>query len=365
MQTPKLLDAVRAVLLVPGLLVLLLCTAGGARAQDGDATDRAALQALYDAANGAAWTDATSWSSGEPLASWHGVTTDGDGRVTRLELGDNGLSGTLPAALGDLARIEALLLDGNVHLAGPLPAGLRELPALAAVDLTDTGLCAPEDTAFQDWTATISFSGLICPPESQTVIDVAVFYTPAARDEAGGTATIRTRIDLVAAGTNQAYRDSGVNQRIELVAVEEVRYRESWVWSDVYRLQDPSDDHMDEVHATRDQVAADIVMLIRSGSGGYAYGILTPSNASAADAFAVSGISSDSDVFAHELGHVMGLAHDRRRACVSRPSGCDEAATTYAYGYVNLRVFDGDAPASARWRTVMSNRRTCLYIVRG
>ena len=97
---PKLLDAVRAVLLVPGLLVLLLCTAGGARAQDGVATDRAALQALYDAANGAAWTDATSWSSGEPLASWHGVTTDGDGRVTRLELGDNGLSGTLPGGAG-------------------------------------------------------------------------------------------------------------------------------------------------------------------------------------------------------------------------------------------------------------------------
>ena len=161
---PKLLDAVRAVLLVPGLLVLLLCTAGGARAQDGVATDRAALQALYDAANGAAWTDATSWSSGEPLASWHGVTTDGDGRVTRLELGDNGLSGTLPPALGHLARLEALLLDGNVHLAGPLPAGLRELPALATVDLTGTELCAPQDTAFQDWTATISFSGLICPP---------------------------------------------------------------------------------------------------------------------------------------------------------------------------------------------------------
>ena len=123
--------------LFPGLLVLLLCAAGGARAQDGVASDRAALQALYDATNGAAWTNDTSWSSREPLASWHGVTTDGDGRVTRLELGDNGLSGTLPAALGDLARLEALLLDGNVYLAGPVPAGLRELPALAAVGIAD------------------------------------------------------------------------------------------------------------------------------------------------------------------------------------------------------------------------------------
>ena len=247
---------------VPGLLVLLLCTAGGARAQDGVATDRAALQALYDATNGAHWTDDANWSSGEALASWHGVTTDGDGRVTRLELGANGLNGTLPAALGRLARLEALLLDGNVYLAGPLPAGLRELPALATVDLTDTELCAPEDAAFQDWTATISFSGLICPPAEQSVIDVAVFYTPAARDQAGGTAAIETRIDLMAAETNQAYRASGVNQRIVLAAVEEVDPGED-LGSFDDRLQDPSDGHMDEVHTTRDQVAADIVVLIQ------------------------------------------------------------------------------------------------------
>ena len=368
---PKLLDAVRAVLLVPGLLVLLLCTAGGARAQDGVATDRAALQALYDAANGAAWTDATSWSSGEPLASWHGVTTDGDGRVTRLELGDNGLSGTLPPALGHLARLEALLLDGNVHLAGPLPAGLRELPALATVDLTGTELCAPQDTAFQDWTATISFSGLICPPQSQTVIDAAVFYTPAARDDAGGTAAIEAEIDLMAAETNLAFRAGGVNQRVVLAAVEEVRYAESSATSssgssllrDLGRLHDPSDGHLDVVHGTRDRVAADIVVLFRTGSGGYAYG-LTPSNASAANAFAVSGRSSGSSTFVHELGHLMGLAHDRYTACVLEPpllgnDGCSEGATAYAYGYVNRRVFDDDAPASARWRTLMSYDRQC------
>ena len=290
------------------------------------------------------------------------MTTDGDGRVTRLELGANGLSGTLPAALGRLARLEALLLDGNVYLAGPLPAGLRELPALATVDLTDTELCAPEDAAFQDWTATISFSGLICPPAEQSVIDVAVFYTPAARNHAGGTAAIETRIDLMAAETNQAYRASGVNQRVALAAVEEVEYTAAGaIRVDVERLQDPSDGHMDEVHTTRDQVAADIVVLIGIGRAGRAYDILTPANASAANAFATSGI--DSRTFAHELGHVMGLAHDRYVACFD-PSGlgrdgCSEAATAYAYGYVNQQAFEEDAPVSARWHTIMAFGGQC------
>ena len=49
----------------------------------------------------------------------------------------------------------------------------------------------------------------------------------------------------------------------------------------------------------------------------------------------------------------MGLAHDRYVACVFDPSGlggdgCSEAATAYAYGYVNQQAFEEDAPVSAR-----------------
>ena len=172
------------------------------------------------------------------------MTTNSDGRVTELELDGNGLSGTLPTELGDLTELASLRLNGNAYLAGPLPAGLRELSALATVDLADTELCAPEDDAFQTWLAAITFSGLICPPESQTVIDVAVFYTPAARDDAGGTAAIEAEIDLMAAETNLAYRASGVNQRVVLAAVEEVEYGED-PGIPVDRLQDPSDGHMD------------------------------------------------------------------------------------------------------------------------
>ena len=57
------------------------------------ATDRAALIALYQATDGPNWTNNTRWLSDRPLDEWYGVTTDDNGRVTVLNLGENDLSG--------------------------------------------------------------------------------------------------------------------------------------------------------------------------------------------------------------------------------------------------------------------------------
>ena len=55
-------------------------------------SDRAALVALYYAADGANWTNATNWLSDSPLSHWYGVGTDFDDRVTRLDLTVNQLN---------------------------------------------------------------------------------------------------------------------------------------------------------------------------------------------------------------------------------------------------------------------------------
>ena len=339
------------------LPAVLLCLAAGAHAQQGSvATDTAALQALYNSTNGANWTDNTNWTSDMALSTWHGVATNGDGRVTRLELQENGLNGTLPTELENLTHLESLLLDRNYALTGPLPDGLRKLSALATVDLTDTELCAPEDTAFQDWTATVSsFSGLTRAPTEESVIDVAVFYTPQAREAQDGHDQIRAKIDLMVAETNQAYTDSGVDQRINPVVVEEVAYREISISTDIVRLKDPSDGHMDEVHAIRDRVWADIVMLIRARGGGQAVTMLTESTNHARNAFGLC--NANSLTFVHELGHIMGLKHDRYEECDA--SRCNSALSADAYGYVNQRAFDENAPASSRWRTIMAYNSQC------
>ena len=43
-----------------------------------------------------------------PLEDWLGVDTDAQGRVTRLSLGQRGLTGTIPAELADLEQLESL-----------------------------------------------------------------------------------------------------------------------------------------------------------------------------------------------------------------------------------------------------------------
>ena len=82
-----------------------------------------------------------------PLGSWHGVTTNGMGRVTGLALGGNGLSGSVPTALGQLTALTSLELDGNSGLTGSIPSAWTALTALTTLDLSGTGVCAPPDAA--------------------------------------------------------------------------------------------------------------------------------------------------------------------------------------------------------------------------
>ena len=76
-------------------------------------------------------------------------------------------------------------------------------------------------------------------------------------------------------------------------------------------------------------------------------------------AYAYVDILSPDVVFAHELGHVMGLAHDRHVACRFN-TGCQPRVFPYAYGYVNQQALEEGAPASARWRTIMSYDDQCV-----
>ena len=94
--------------------------------------DRAALRALYDATGGPSWNVSDNWLTDAPLDEWHGIGTDHTGRVTSIHLPSNGLSGTLPPALGDLASLAELILDDN-DLDGAIPAELGRLNNLRAL----------------------------------------------------------------------------------------------------------------------------------------------------------------------------------------------------------------------------------------
>lgn len=100
--------------------------------------DRDALVALYNATDGPNWTNATNWLTGAPLSDWYGVTTDASDRVVQLDLEDNNLVGPIPAELGDLAKLEILVLVDS--LTGPIPRELGNLASLEQLTIVSPGL---------------------------------------------------------------------------------------------------------------------------------------------------------------------------------------------------------------------------------
>ena len=103
------------------------------------AADREALVALYNATGGANWTNKTNWLTNAPIGQWHGVTTDANGRVTDLSLGENRLTGRIPTELGSLTNLTELSLWGD-ELTGGIPAELGRLTNLTVLDLSENQL---------------------------------------------------------------------------------------------------------------------------------------------------------------------------------------------------------------------------------
>ena len=101
-------------------------------------TDREALVALYNATDGENWNQSDNWLSDAPLGEWKGVLTD-DRRVVVLYLGDNGLTGEIPAELGSLSNLTALYLDTNA-LSGEIPPELGSLSNLTDLSLYHNAL---------------------------------------------------------------------------------------------------------------------------------------------------------------------------------------------------------------------------------
>jgi hypothetical protein len=107
-----------------------------------------ALMDIYTAAGGPDWRSRDSWGVGNPcFQNWYGVSCDCSGKVTKLQLSDNRLIGSLHSSIGSLTDLQEIdlhsttplvhsILDGNRNdLAGPIPT-LASLSQLRVLDVS-------------------------------------------------------------------------------------------------------------------------------------------------------------------------------------------------------------------------------------
>ena len=105
--------------------------------------DRLALEAIYNSTDGDNWLANDNWLTDAPLAEWHGVTVDADGRVFELDLEENLLSGRLSPELGSLTNLARLDLSYN-KLSGGIPPQLGNLANLTSLDLSSGRRAGPD-----------------------------------------------------------------------------------------------------------------------------------------------------------------------------------------------------------------------------
>ena len=101
--------------------------------------------ALLESMAALAGTASLDWNASTTISSWEGITLNASStRVTGLDIDDEDLNGTIPAALGDLSALETLDLSDN-DLSGAIPIELGRLWNLRELRLSGNSLtgCIP------------------------------------------------------------------------------------------------------------------------------------------------------------------------------------------------------------------------------
>mmetsp|Transcript_18681 Transcript_18681/g.52232 ORF Transcript_18681/g.52232 Transcript_18681/m.52232 type:complete len:1188 (+) Transcript_18681:289-3852(+) len=77
--------------------------------------ERGVLEALYDQTGGAdgGWATATGWKTDANFCNWYGIDCDENGSVASIQLGANGLKGTVPSLVWSLPNLVHLKIYGN------------------------------------------------------------------------------------------------------------------------------------------------------------------------------------------------------------------------------------------------------------
>lgn len=165
-------------------------------------------------------------------------------------------------------------------------------------------------------------------------VRVMIVFSNAAATAVGNTST---KANLAISESNQSFANSGVNVSFQLAGVYTANYTNSSFDTDLSRFRGTTDGYLDSYHTTRNNIAADVAVLITTNTQYCGLGYL---NSNAASAFSVTSHSCMTGYysFAHEIGHNFGARHDPATDPSTTP-------VAYAHGY--------RSPTNA-WRTIMA-----------
>ena len=341
--------------------------------------------------------------------SWIGHPAGSQGEAAVLTFGEKAVFGTIPYAHREplqltMAAGRTWLVESDPRVAGTSIGADASMAAdfLAPPQAmtTATAPSASDSGRVSATAASISQAAPLATSANATAasntVDIVLGYSSGFANVLGGQSQALTRLNFIVDVTNQAYADSAVSGRIRLVQAVQVNYADTSTNRDALfalsglactgmqtagNLPDGGVEctsatvpaALQPLYEAREQYGADLVSLVRTydlgqescGLGWLLGGGQTEiDSADAAFGFSIVSDSSGTaapgacrmDGLAHELGHNMGLQHDRDAAQGVDDSNEDGTLLDpeefgrfpYSFGYRN---------DIENFYTVMSNRR--------